>query len=61
MTKQVKIEGRELLMVQGIRYQWNPIFQSYWSVAGTPRELQAGEFTSSGAADQDSAGRKPNC
>lgn len=44
MTAQPQIPGRKQLVVNGADYEWNDVFNAYWSVRGNPRQLSAEDF-----------------
>ncbi|WP_321935354.1 hypothetical protein [Paraburkholderia sp. J8-2] len=39
-----RIEGMDLISVNGRRYEWNQVFSAYWSVDGGPRALQTADL-----------------
>lgn len=42
--QQPRIDGHDLITVAGIRFEWNSVFNSYFTVAGEPRALMASEY-----------------
>lgn len=43
-VQQEYIDGIDLLIVNGRRYEWNRTFRAYWSSDGAPRALQEHEI-----------------
>lgn len=46
-----KIDGMDLISVNGRRYEWNESFSSYWSVDGDPRALQKADLVGADVRD----------
>ncbi|AQH05993.1 hypothetical protein A9R05_44405 (plasmid) [Burkholderia sp. KK1] len=50
-----KIDGMNLVNVNGRRYEWNETFSAYWSVEGEPRALQRADLVGADVRDGTSS------